>query len=407
MNDNLSKLQPYPFEKLAKLTGKASDSNLPAIVMSVGEPKHPAPQFVQEEMKAHVAGLSQYPSTQGSEELRQAIADWLCRRFKLPAIDAQKQVLPCNGTREALFAFAQCVINPQSDALVVMPNPFYQIYEGAAYLAGANCAFANVTEQSGFLPDFSTISQADWQKCQLLYLCSPGNPAGKVMPRENIEKLIELADKYDFVIASDECYSEIYCDEDKAPEGLLQIAAQMGRHDFSRLLVFHSLSKRSSLPGLRSGFVAGSAKLIEKFLLYRTYHGSAMSLTVQKASLKAWQDEVHVQANRLLYKRKFEEVLKVLSPVTKVWQPEGGFYLWLRVPGDDQDFARELFRLYNVVVLPGSFLSRTAGGINPGKGYVRIALVPPLDDCIDAANRLKDFIPQFAKGQTEEKAEGK
>jgi N-succinyldiaminopimelate aminotransferase len=399
MNHNLSKLQPYPFEKLAKLTSQATVSNLPPIVMSVGEPKHPAPQFVQDELKAHVAGLSQYPSTQGTPELREAIARWLEQRFKLSSVDGQKQVLPCNGTREALFAIAQCVVDSQDDALVVMPNPFYQIYEGAALLAGASCAFANLTDASGFLPDFNSITEAEWQKCQLLYLCSPGNPAGKIMPRQNVEALIALADKYDFVICADECYSEIYFNEGEAPLGLLQIAAGMGRDDFSRLLVFHSLSKRSSLPGLRSGFVAGDAKLIEKFLLYRTYHGSAMSVTVQKASIKAWQDEAHVRENRLLYQRKFEAVIKILSPVIDIAQPEGGFYLWLKVPGDDQDFARELFRLYNVVVLPGSFLSRTVHGINPGEGYVRIALVPPLDECVDAANRMKELIVQLAKGK--------
>jgi N-succinyldiaminopimelate aminotransferase len=398
MNHNLAILQPYPFEKLNLLKAKVSPpQDKPPIIMSIGEPKHEAPAFIKDELTAHLSGLSVYPTTQGTAELRQSIATWLTKRFQLGAgtLDAERHVLPVNGTREALFAIAQCLIDASPDALVVMPNPFYQIYEGATLLAGAQPWFLNLTLENGFLPDFSAVPAEVWQRCQLVYLCSPGNPTGSVIPREDVRKLIELADEFDFVIAADECYSEIYCAEDEPVVGLLQVAAEMGRSDFSRCLVFHSLSKRSSVPGMRSGFVAGDGEVIEKFRLYRTYHGCSMPPPTQAASARAWQDEVHVRVNRALYREKFEAMKAILSPVTAIEIPAGGFYLWLHTPIDDQTFAQELYRLQNVTVLPGSYLSRTAHGSNPGEHYVRIALVPPLGDCIEAANRIKSLIAQL------------
>ena len=328
--------------------------------------------------------------------MRQAIAEWLCVRFRLPSgsVYAEVNVLPVNGTREALFSFAQCVVDPGSKPLVAMPNPFYQIYEGAAFLAGAEPYFLNTLDENGFLPDFDAVPDEVWTRCQLLYICSPGNPTGAVINEARLRHLIGLGQQFDFVIASDECYSELYADEANPPPGLLQAAHAMGNTGFKRCVVFHSLSKRSNAPGLRSGFVAGDAAILEKFLLYRTYHGCALSLPVQHASLAAWSDEAHVIANRELYRQKFIAVTAMLGSVLEVEIPPGGFYLWPEVSRlglDGETFARELFAAQNVTVLPGGYLSREAHGLNPGQRHVRMALVATLDECVDAAERIKQF----------------
>jgi N-succinyldiaminopimelate aminotransferase len=303
--------------------------------------------------------------------------------------------LPVNGTREALFAFAQAVIDRRRQPLVIMPNPFYQIYEGAALLAGAEPWFMNTMAGNDYLHDFDAIPVTTWQRCQLIYICTPGNPTGAVMSEASLQQLIQLADTHDFIIASDECYSEIYPDENNPPTGLLSAASNMGNTDFNRCVVFHSLSKRSNAPGLRSGFVAGDARVIQEFFRYRTYHGCAMALPVQAASRAAWQDEQHVELNRALYREKFEQVLSVLQPVLRVQQPDAGFYLWPETPVDDERFARDLYHQYNVTVLPGSYLSRTAHGISPGANHIRMALVPPLDECLDAAERIREYISRM------------
>ena len=396
MNPDLDKLLPYPFQRLAKLKeGCTPPSELEHIALSIGEPQHPSPHFVVEALLSHLHGLAKYPLTRGADSLRQAMCDWLTQRFKLnhQALDAEKNVLPVNGTREALFAIAQCVVDrSQSNPLVLMPNPFYQIYEGAALLAGATPWLMNTTAQSGFLPDINAVSAATWDDCQLIYVCTPGNPTGATMSLEQLQQLIQLADKHNFVIVSDECYSEIYHDEEQPPAGLLEAAHAIGNTHFKNCLVFHSLSKRSNLPGLRSGFVAGDSDIIEKFLSYRTYHGSAMPPATQAASTVAWRDERHVIANRKLYREKFNSVLNILDGDLEVTQPKAGFYLWPKVNGADTEFARRLYDEQNVTVLPGSFLSRESNGINPGAGYIRMALVAPLDECVDAANRIKILI---------------
>lgn len=391
MNPRLQALQAYPFEKLRALLGD-SDSSLPHIPLSIGEPKHSAPPFVAECLCAEIGGLSSYPSTKGLPELRRSIADWASARFSLTALDAERQVLPVNGTREALFAFAQAVVTPGDDALVCSPNPFYQIYEGAALLAGAQPYFLPCRATNGFIPDYAAVPAEIWQRCQLLYLCTPGNPSGAVCDLDTLKQLIALADQYDFVIASDECYSELYFDEASPPPGLLQACAELGRDDYRRCVVFHSLSKRSNLPGLRSGFVAGDAEILADFLLYRTYHGCAMPVQTQLASAAAWQDESHVRANRDLYRLKFARVLAELEGCLDVSQPDASFYLWARTPVADEDFARGLFKEFNVTVLPGSYLSREVGGENPGSGYVRMALVAELDNCLEAARRIKRYV---------------
>jgi len=395
MNPNLSQLQPYPFERLAKLfDGVTAPPGLQPIALSIGEPRHATPAFITEEVITHLHGLSRYPLTRGIAELREAITQWLTTRFSLPAtsVDPERHVLPVNGTREALFAFAQCVIDPRDQPLVIMPNPFYQIYEGAALLAGATPWFTNTTRASGFLPDFEAVAASTWERCQLLYICTPGNPTGAVIPTETLQRLIELADTHDFIIASDECYSEIYMDDAPPPVGLLQAAAAMGRDDYRRCVVFHSLSKRSNAPGLRSGFVAGDAAVMKQFLRYRTYHGCAMPPATQMASIRAWQDETHVADNRHLYTQKFRAALEILGPVLDVGAADAGFYLWAHTPWADTDFARELYAQQHVSALPGSYLSRTSGGINPGSDYVRMALVAPVEDCIEAAERIKSYI---------------
>ncbi|MEH6469619.1 MAG: succinyldiaminopimelate transaminase [Halopseudomonas sp.] len=393
MNPDLHKLQPYPFEQLNALKSAVTPpAELAHIALSIGEPKHPAPAFARDTLSANLDRLSGYPTTKGLPELRRTIANWAERRFQLDRLDPETQVLPCNGTREALFALTQTVIDrSQPQPLVVSPNPFYQIYEGAAYLAGAEPYFVNCIADNGFLADFDAVPSDIWQRCQLLFLCSPGNPTGAVVPLEQLKKLIALADRYDFVIAADECYSEIYFDEAQPPVGLLQACAELGRHDYRRCLVFHSLSKRSNLPGLRSGFVAGDAELIGKFLLYRTYHGSAMPIYSQLASIEAWNDEAHVADNRGQYRAKFDAVLQRLDGVLKVSRPDAGFYLWAETPIDDAEFAQQLFAQQHITVLPGSFLSRQSGDVNPGKNRVRMALVAELDECIEAAERLVRF----------------
>lgn len=395
MNPDLAHLHPYPFEKLAQLkAGCTPPTNLPHIALSIGEPKHPTPAFITEAVIEHLHGLSNYPTTVGSLELRQTIATWLDKRFQLAGhIDATTQVLPVNGTREALFAFAQAVIDrTQYTPLVVMPNPFYQIYEGAAILAGAHPYFLNCTADTNFVPDFDTVPSEVWDRCQLLYLCSPGNPTGAVIEQATLIKLIELAHQHDFIIASDECYSELYFDETKPPVGLLQAAVAAAYTDLSRCVVFHSLSKRSNAPGLRSGFVAGDTKIIKDFLRYRTYHGCAMAAFTQAASMVAWNDEQHVINNRQLYREKFEAVLAILSPVMKVSLPEASFYLWAETTISDTEFARRLFDEQNVTVLPGSFLARDNDNKNPGAHRIRMALVAPIEECIDAAHRIVKLI---------------
>jgi N-succinyldiaminopimelate aminotransferase len=398
MNPDLARLQPYPFERMARLcAGVSPPASLETIRLSIGEPRHPTPGFITEAVIEHLHGLSVYPSTRGKESLRNAIASWLSRRFALPAgsVDAGRHVLPVNGTREALFAIAQCLVDRAADPLVLMPNPFYQIYEGAALLAGAEPCFLNTTGATGYLPDFTTVPSSVWRRCQLIYLCSPGNPTGRVVDLQAMQELIALALEHDFVIASDECYSELYQDETRPPPGLLAAAAAMGNDSYSRCLVFHSLSKRSNAPGLRSGFVAGDARLIESFLRYRTYHGCAMPPAAQDASVRAWQDEHHVVENRRLYREKFAAVSDILTPAMDVEVPPAGFYLWPQTPIDDQAFARRLYQQQNVMVLPGSYLSRATPSGDPGSNHVRMALVAPLDECIEAAQRMRSFVEQL------------
>jgi N-succinyldiaminopimelate aminotransferase len=399
MNPDLKKLQPYPFERLNALKANSQSVERPPsvadhIALSIGEPKHAAPDFVLDCIKNNLDQINRYPLTKGSLELRLAISNWLKRRFELADdfLDPEKNILPVNGTREALFAFAQCFIERSENALILMPNPFYQIYEGAAFLAGAQPYFYNTVKENNYLPDFSKIDESTWQRCQIIYICTPGNPTGSVISRTHLTELIALSKKYDFIIASDECYSEIYFDDNKKPAGLLEAAQAVGNKELTNCMVFHSLSKRSNLPGMRSGFVAGDARLIKNYLLYRTYHGSAMPPVHQIASVEAWNDEQHVINNRMLYIEKFNAVIDVLSPVIKATRPDAGFYLWLQTPINDEIFARDLFAQQNVTVLPGSYLSRPNEGINPGENHVRLALVAPLDECITAANRIKDYI---------------
>jgi N-succinyldiaminopimelate aminotransferase len=395
MNHALNLLQPYPFEKLRALLGgvqPAADKR--PIALSIGEPKHASPAFVAKALADNLDKLAVYPTTLGIAALREAIGHWCERRFAVPIgwIDPARHVLPVNGTREALFAFTQTVVQRSDDGLVISPNPFYQIYEGAALLAGARPHYLPCLDDSGFNPDFDAVSVETWQRCQILFLCSPGNPTGALIPLPTLKKLIELADRYDFVIAADECYSELYFDEQAPPPGLLTACAKLGRSDFKRCVVFHSLSKRSNLPGLRSGFVAGDADILKAFLLYRTYHGCAMPVQTQLASVAAWQDEAHVRSNRDLYREKFDAVLEILAPVMDVQRPDGSFYLWPTVAGDDAQFCRDLFQAQHVTVVPGSYLSREVDGVNPGAGRIRMALVAPLAECVEAAQRIRAFI---------------
>lgn len=395
MNQNLASLQPYPFEKLAALkAGVQPPPHLPHISLSIGEPKHPPPAFALNELTRQLGGLSQYPMTKGLPELREAISAWATRRFQLaPGIlSAEHHVLPVAGTREALFSFAQACISASPSAKVVMPNPFYQIYEGAALLAGAQPYFLNCTADKNFVPDFASVPAEVWRDCQLLYICTPGNPTGTVLDRQTLQSLIALADEYDFVIASDECYSELYFDENNPPLGLLQVCAEMGRNDFRRCVVFHSLSKRSNLPGLRSGFVAGDREVLQKYLQYRTYHGCALPVPTQLASIAAWNDEHHVQENRQLYREKFAKVFAILKDDLDLTMPDAGFYFWPRTPYNDTDFARDLFAQQNLTVLPGQYLARPTPHGNPGENRIRLALVATLNECCEAAERLQRFM---------------
>jgi len=378
LNPHLARLQPYPFDRVrALLAGVTPNPALRPIDLSIGEPKHPTPALVKDAFTGALDGLAQYPRSLGLPELREAAAAWARRRYSLPELDPVTQVLPVNGTREALFAFAQTVLEP--DARVACPNPFYQIYEGAALLAGAAPVFLN---------DGRPFGELDWNGVRLAYVCSPGNPTGRVLRLEDWKKLFELSDRHGFVIASDECYSEIYADELKPPLGGLDAAYRLGRKGFPRLVMFTSLSKRSNSPGMRSGFVAGDASLLKAFLLYRTYNGSAMSIAVQRASIAAWNDEAHVRENQRLYAEKYAAVLPLVAKPLQTEMPEGGFYLWIRTPIDDAQFSRRLFEQYNVMVLPGSFLARDNHGVNPGKDHLRVALVAPLAECVEAAQRM-------------------
>ncbi len=397
MNPYLTRLQPYPFEKLAQLRKDITPpADKPLISLSIGEPKHTPPQFVLDSLSNNLDLLASYPPTKGSIELRTSIADWLARRYKLPhqLISADNNILPVTGTREALFAFAQCMLDPShtTKKTVLMPNPFYQIYEGATLLAGLKPEFYSLTKENNYLLDLDSIDIKTWANCQLIFICSPNNPTGSVMSSEDMQKLILLAEKHDFIIASDECYSEIYFDENTPPAGLLEAASAMGNTEFKRCMVFHSLSKRSNLPGLRSGFVAGDAALINAFLLYRTYHGSAMSPPTQLASIEAWNDEEHVQNNRQAYREKFAAVLEIFNGVLPIKQPDAGFYLWPELPMSDEVFARDLYQKYHIAVLPGSYLARTVNQHNPGGNHARIALVAPLEFCTLAAHNIVEFL---------------
>jgi N-succinyldiaminopimelate aminotransferase len=401
VNPLLDKLQPYPFEKLRQLfAGVTPNPDYRPISLGIGEPKHPTPKFIQDALVNNLAGLANYPATAGSEALREAIAGWVERRYGLPKVDAATQVLPVNGSREALFSLAQAVIDPsrgvpEGGPLVMSPNPFYQIYEGAAILAGAAPYFVNSDPARNFAPDYRSVPADVWSRVQLLYLCSPGNPTGAVLSLNDWKELFELSDRYGFVIASDECYSEIYF-KDEPPLGGLEAAHKLGRAGYPRLIMLSSLSKRSNVPGMRSGFVAGDAEIIRKFLLYRTYHGSAMPPAVQAASIAAWNDEQHVIENRAQYVAKFRQVTPLLQEVLDVDLPDAAFYLWARVDRDisisDTEFARRLHAEYNVTVLPGSYLAREAHGVNPGANRIRMALVAEVDECLEATRRIVEFV---------------
>ncbi len=391
MNPDLQRLQPYPFQKLAALFREVQPNpDYRAISLSIGEPKHATPRFIRDALTANLDGLANYPTTAGSDAFRSAITDWLAARYGIPALEAKTQVLPVNGSREALFAFAQTVVDrTKTNPVVVCPNPFYQIYEGAAFLAGATPHFLNTLPEHNYALNLAQLSEEIWQRTQLIYVCSPGNPTGRVMPLAEWKTLFELSDRHGFVIASDECYSEIYFSE--KPLGALQAAHRLGRGDYKNLVVFSSLSKRSNVPGMRSGFVAGDARIIERFALYRTYHGSAMNSAIQAASIAAWNDEAHVAENRRMYAEKFAKVVDILKPVLPVEIPDAGFYLWIRTPIADTAFAQALYRDYNVTVLPGSYLARTAQGVNPGENFVRLALVASTEETVEAAQRIAEF----------------
>jgi len=397
MNERLELLQAYPFERMNALKqGVSGNAAFPHVALSIGEPRHPPPAEIVQlltDPAALTGDLGVYPATRGSDELRDSIAHWLVRRFSA-SVRPQDQILPVAGTREALFSFAQAVLTGRQDSLCLLPNPFYQIYEGAALLAGATPYFLNTTRENEYLPDYRQLPESVWQRCELLFVCSPGNPSGRVLPREDIEWLLQQAQRYDFVIAADECYSEIYPDEDQPPVGFLEVAAAMGLDGYDKLVVFHSLSKRSNLPGLRSGFVAGDAAILAPYFQYRTYEGCALPAQVQRASVAAWADESHVIANRAAYREKFAAVTPILDAAFEIEAPEGGFYHWIRIGEDDQAFALELFRATNITVLPGSFISRECQGLNPGRGHIRVAWVADLHSSIEAARRLADWAAQ-------------
>ena len=395
MNQRLELLAAYPFERLARLkAGITPPAALPHIAMSIGEPKHAPPHFVIEALRRELGKLDSYPVTAGLPEMRAACAAWLERRFKVRVLP-ESMVLPVNGTREALFSFVQAVVSTggtQSKPVVAMPNPFYQIYEGAALLAGAEPVFLNTTGGNRFQPDLDAVSAEVWKRCEILFLCSPGNPTGAVLSLEFLRHALKLAEKYDFVVASDECYADLYRDESTPPPSLLQAAVADGNTSFERCMVFHSLSKRSSVPGLRSGFVAGDARLIKPYLLYRTYHGCAMPVPTQLASIAAWNDDAHAAANRVLYREKYARVLPILQPVLDVVEPDGAFYLWPDIHGDDEAFTRDLYATQNLTILPGSYLARNTRAGNPGRQRVRISLVAPVEECVTAAQRIRTFL---------------
>ena len=406
MNPLLAKLQPYPFERLKQLFQSVTPN--PAfkpISLGIGEPKHATPEFIKTALSDALNGLAAYPATAGEPALREVFAAWLLKRYTL-TVNPATQVLPVNGSREALFAFTQVIVNPTKTTIsngitqlpiVVCPNPFYQIYEGAAYLAGAEPYYVNSDPARNFGVDWDKVPTEIWERTQMIFVCSPGNPAGAVMPLDEWEKLFTLSERYGFVIASDECYSEIYFQDGvPAPLGGLEAAAKLGRADFKNIVSFTSLSKRSNVPGMRSGFVAGDAAIMKQFALYRTYHGSAMSLVVQAASKAAWSDEEHVITNRALYRDKFMQVTPLLAEVLEVALPDAGFYLWAKIPAklklDDATFAKALLAQYNVTVLPGSYLAREANGINPGDNFIRMALVATTEECVEAAQRIVQFV---------------
>jgi N-succinyldiaminopimelate aminotransferase len=396
VNPRLDRLHPYPFERLARLkAGITPPAGLAHIAMSIGEPQHEPPAFILQTLRENLQRLGSYPSTAGLPEFRASAARWLQRRFQLPAgsVNPESMVLPVNGTREALFAFAQAVVDESCEPVVAMPNPFYQIYEGAALLAGATPLFLDTPSADSYIPDLDCVADPVWRRCQLLFLCNPGNPSGAVLSQEFLRHALSLAERFDFIVAADECYTEIFTDERSPPAGLLQAALAAGHDSFQRCAVFHSLSKRSSVPGLRSGFVAGDPAIMARFLLYRTYHGSAMSVPTQLASITAWDDDAHAVANRRLYQEKFDRVLPILSPVLQVERPAGAFYLWPDVGGDDERFVRDLYATQNITILPGSYLARARDGHrNPGAGRVRISLVPGVAECVEAAERIRKFV---------------
>jgi N-succinyldiaminopimelate aminotransferase len=394
MNPRLDLLHPYAFEKLRKLlAGVTPAAGLKPVSLQIGEPQHPAPQLVKDALNGAMGALAKYPLTKGLPELREALAAWLSRRYAIPAPDVESEILPVAGSREALFAIAQTVLDPaEGDALVICPNPFYQIYEGATLLGGARPYYLNLTQANGFRCDWQSVPEDVWKRTRLVFTCSPNNPTGRVMTLEEWKPLFELADRHGFVVVSDECYSEVYFDESSPPLGALAAAHRLGRKDYARLVVMGSLSKRSNVPGLRSGFAAGDRKVIERFALYRTYHGAAVSNTVQLASAAAWKDEAHVVENRRLYREKFAAFYERVNPVLPLARPEAAFYYWIAVPGgDDLAFTRDLYAAANVMVLPGSYLSRDAHGSNPGRGFVRIALVSTVEDTLEAAARIAEF----------------
>lgn len=395
MNQNLDLLQPYPFQKLKKLLADTSRSaSFKPVDLHIGEPKHSTPDFIRQTMIQYLDGLASYPTTQGSLALRQSIANWLMQRYHLPVINPETEVIPVNGSREALFSFAQAVVDTtrNESPAVICPNPFYQIYEGAALLAGAQPQFINTAAEDHFRLNYAQLPENIWKQAQLIYVCSPDNPTGSVMTMNEWQQLFELSDHYGFIIAADECYSEIYPDENNPPLGALEAAHRLGRSGFSRLVVFNSLSKRSNVPGLRSGFVAGDAQILKKYLLYRTYQGCAMNPASQAASTAAWNDESHVAENRRMYREKFSQVKSLLTGTLAIRLPDASFYLWIKTPVSDTEFTKRLYRDYNVTVLPGSYLGRNVRGINPGENFVRIALVAPLDACMDAAGRIKNLL---------------
>jgi N-succinyldiaminopimelate aminotransferase len=394
VNPNLERLQSYPFQKLSALLAKSAPAaKLRPISLYIGEPKHPTPEFIKKALADNLGGLAVYPTTLGGEGLRVAIAEWLKRRYRLKSIDPVTEIIPINGSREALFAFAQTIVDPRrGDAVVVSPNPFYQIYEGAALLSQAEPRYLNAVAAKNYAADWSQLPPEVWKRTQVIYVCSPGNPTGRVMSIAEWGELFELSDRYGFVIASDECYSEIYFDEDKPPVGALQAAQHFGRTGYPRLVMFSSLSKRSNVPGMRSGFVAGDAAILKKFLLYRTYQGCAMSPPIHAASIAAWNDEAHVVENRRLYREKFDAAVAVLGPAMNAQMPDAAFYLWAPTPISDTEFTRRLYEEQAVSVLPGSYLARDSAGINPGEGRVRIALVASTEECAEAARRIRDFV---------------